>query len=327
MTEQLVVNQTLDSAARQSLDNVGTMRRRTKIELCVFFGATLALMYILCFTVVLFLAPMQAFSLRHLGGIDPQLMLYVAAYSPTMVAIALTAIIGGRAGLRRLFFSVFRWRVGISGWLIATLGIPGVWLGVAILRHFTTGAAISWVSWYTSFPLLFFSTYLFTDTGGLGEETGWRGYAMPRLLEGFSPAMSGLIVGFFFGIWHLPGWFLTGLGGHFAQMDFAMFVGFTMVLSVIMAYLYVRTGGSVLLAGILPHLIGNIGGETSVMFYQNTWEYLGYLAIFTLILVTVYARTMFAGPPFDPSLSPQFYTLAEQREGAAMFADGRGTAA
>jgi uncharacterized protein len=321
------MNQTLHREALQPLHNVGAMRRRTKIELCLFFGVTLTVMYILCFTVVLFLAPMQAFSLRHLGGIDPQLMLYVAAYSPTLVAIALTAIIGGKAGLGRLFFSVFRWRVGISGWLIAILGIPGVWLGVAILRHFTTGAAIPWASWYRSFPLLLFSMYLFTDTGGLGEETGWRGYAMPRLLEGFTPAMSGLIVGFFFGIWHLPGWFLTGLGGHFAQMDFAMFVGFTMVLSVIMAYLYVRTGGSVLLAGILPHMIGNIGGEPSVMFYQNTWEYLGYLAIFTLILVTVCARKMFARPPFDPSLSPQYYTIAEQREAARMLGGGRGTAA
>jgi membrane protease YdiL (CAAX protease family) len=320
------MDQISQTAALQPIDTVGTMRRRTKLELCLFFGVTLTVMYVLCFTVVLFLPAMQTFSRRHLGGIDPQLMLYLAAYSPTLVAIALTAIYGGKAGLRRLFFSVFRWRVGISAWLLAILGIPGIWLGVAILRHFTIGVPISWASWYWDFPLLLFSTYLFTDTGGLGEETGWRGYAMPRLLEGFTPAMSGLIVGFFFGVWHLPGWFLTGLGGHFAQMDFVMFVGFTMVLSVVMAYLYVRTGGSVLLAGILPHMIGNIGGERSVMIHQTTWEYLGYVAVFTLILVTVCAKKMFARPPFDPSLSPQYYTLAEQREAAGVFGGERETA-
>ncbi|MGH9806004.1 MAG: CPBP family glutamic-type intramembrane protease [Terriglobia bacterium] len=300
------------------------MRPQAKKELLLFFGLTLAAMYILCFTVVLFLTPMKAFSARHLGGADPQLLLYPAAYSPTLVALALTAVYGRKAGLRRLFASIFRWRVGISGWLLAFLLFPAMWLVVAIIRHFTTGAPIHWQAWYANFPLLVFSTYLLTDTGGLGEETGWRGYAMPRLLERFTPTAAGLIVGFFFGIWHLPGWFLSGLGGHFAQIDFASFVGFTMLLSVVMAYLYVRTQGSVLLAGIIPHMIVNLGGEKAVSFYSSTWEYLGYLAIFALILVTVEARKMFAPPPFDPKLSPQYYTDAEERAAIEATAASRG---
>lgn len=289
----------------------GRMRARTKRELVLFFGLTLTLMYGLCFTVVGFLAPMQEFSKRHLGGIDPQLMLYLAAYSPTLMAFVLTARFGGKAGLRRFVAGIFRWRVGVRPWLLALLFFPVLWLLVAVSRHLTIGAPIHWASWYANFPLLVFSTYLFTDTGGLGEEAGWRGYAMPRLLEGFTPATAGLIVGFFFGIWHLPGWFLTGLGGHFAQLDFAMFVGSTMAVSVGMAYLYIRTRGSAFLAGILPHMMNNIAGEEGVKFYEPNWEYIGYLALLMLVLVAIESRRMSRRGALAPQDLPQYYTAEE----------------
>jgi len=289
------------------------MRARSKKELVLFFGLTLAVMYTLCFTVVGFLEPMKAFSDRHLGGIDPQLILYPAAYSPTLVAFALTAYFGGRAGLRRFVAGIFRWRVGICTALFTVLFFPLLWLVVALIRHFTLGAPIHWAAWFVNFPALFFSTYLFTDTGGLGEEAGWRGYAMPRLLEGFTPTAAGLIVGFIFGIWHLPGWFLTGLGGHYAQFDFAMFVGSTMVLSVGMAYLYVRTQGAVFLAGILPHMITNIGGEEGVKFFSFNWEYIAYLALFMLLLVAIESKRMFGRASVSPKYLPQYYTAEEER--------------
>lgn len=293
------------------------MRSRTKKELWMFFGLTLAVMYLLCFAVVLFGTPMKAFSDQHLNGIDPQILLYPAAYSPTLVALALTAFYGGKAGLRRLVKSIFRWRVGISGWLLSFLLFPALWLTVAIIRHLTVGAPIHWEGWWRNFPLVVFSTYLLTDTGGLGEETGWRGYAMPRLLEGFTPLTAGLIVGFFFGVWHLPGWFLSGIGGHYAHLDFALFVGFTMMLSVVMAFLYVRTSGSVLLAGIIPHMITNIGGEDGIKHYDQSWEYLAYLAIFAVILIALRSKDMISAPPFDPKLSPQYYTDEEERAALA----------
>jgi uncharacterized protein len=274
------------------------MTARAKKELILFFGLTLAIMYALCFAIVLYLAPMKAFADQHLAGIDPQLLLYIAAYSPTLVALVLTSTREGKPGLRRLAANVFRWRVGVTAWLLSFLMIPTVWLLVAIIRHWTSNTPIHWASWFITFPQLLLSLYWLTDTGGLGEEIGWRGYAMPRLLGGLSPTGAGLVVGVFFGLWHLPAWYLTGLGGHFAQLDFANFLGFTLILSVLMAYLYVRAQGSVLLAGIIPHTIANMGTPDEAGFYTQNWEYLGYLAIFALILVTVESRRMFARPLF-----------------------------
>ena len=287
------------------------MSARAKKELVIFFGLTLAIMYLLCFAVVLFLTPMKVFADRHLGGLDPQLLLYVAAYSPTLVAIALTARYEGKAGLRSLITNVFRWRVGFKAWLLAFFMLPAIWLLVAIIRHWTVNAPVHWSSWFVTFPQLLFSFYLFTDTGGLGEEIGWRGYAMPRLLGGLTPTGAGLVVGFLFGLWHLPGWFLTGLGGHFAQLDFANFLGSTMILSVLMAYLYLRAHGSVLLAGVIPHMIANIGSPDEAAFYSQNWEYLGYLSLFTLVLITVESRRMFVRPPFDAEISSPTFTRIE----------------
>ena len=176
-------------------------------ELIWFFVITIAMMYGFCFLVVLFHDQIKVLSDRYAGGLDPDLLLYPAAYSPTFTAILLTAIFGRGAGLKRLFENVFRWRVGVSWWMVSFLAFPAVWLAVAIWLHFSKQEVIHWDVWYLKMPVAIFTGYLFTDTGGLGEETGWRGFALPRLLEHFNPIVAGLIVGFFFGIWHIPGCF------------------------------------------------------------------------------------------------------------------------
>ena len=49
---------------------------------------------------------------------------------------------------------------------------------------------------------VFVSTALFG--GPLGEEIGWRGYALPQLLSRYSPLASSLILGLVWGAWHAP---------------------------------------------------------------------------------------------------------------------------
>jgi membrane protease YdiL (CAAX protease family) len=278
-------------------------RQNTVKELAWFFALTLTIMYAFCFLVVLFHDQINAFSARHLGGLDANLLLYPAAYSPTLSAIVLTAAFGRWAGLKRLFADVFRWRVGARWWLVSFLAFPAVWLAVAIVLHVSKHEPIHWDVWFQKAPLLLLAGYIFTDTGGLGEETGWRGFALPRLLERFNPVAAGLIVGLFFGLWHIPGWFLSNL--HFSELDFGCFLGFTMLMSVVMAYFYISMKGSVLLAGIIPHMMMNVGSDGM---YKNNWEYFGYFAIFTVILVALNFRKLYlAAPPFNPAYSPQYY--------------------
>ncbi|HRZ89881.1 MAG TPA: CPBP family glutamic-type intramembrane protease, partial [Spirochaetia bacterium] len=50
-------------------------------------------------------------------------------------------------------------------------------------------------------------------SGPLGEELGWRGYALPRLRRTRSTTASGLLLGLVWGFWHLPLWLMSGFSG------------------------------------------------------------------------------------------------------------------
>lgn len=50
-------------------------------------------------------------------------------------------------------------------------------------------------------------------SGALGEELGWRGYALNLLQRKYAPLMAGLIIGLFWGFWHLPLMILSGYSG------------------------------------------------------------------------------------------------------------------
>jgi uncharacterized protein len=89
---------------------------------------------------------------------------------------------------------------------------------------------------------------------GLGEELGWRGFALPYLLERYSTLVSGLILGALWAIWHFPyaltrGTFLSAVPLHWFFINL-------LALSVIYTWIFIHTHGSLLLA-LLFHAAGN----------------------------------------------------------------------
>lgn len=125
----------------------------------------------------------------------------------------LTAVRGGRRGLRRLLTNVFRLNVGARWIAISALIIPAYWLLAALIRWPLQGIPVEWENWLVRIWVLLATGFLFSGSGlaGFGEEVGWRGYALPRLLEGLNPVAAGCVVGLFSGLWHVPAWFLDEL--------------------------------------------------------------------------------------------------------------------
>ena len=78
--------------------------------------------------------------------------------------------------------------------------------------------------------------------GPLGEEFGWRGYALPALLERHGPVASSMILGFIHAFWHLPIWFVVGEGGR--DMPFWLFAVNVVSQTPIYTWLYLRCNGS-----------------------------------------------------------------------------------
>ena len=98
--------------------------------------------------------------------------------------------------------------------------------------------------------ILWFLTY------GLGEETGWRGYALPHLQRGRPAANAALILGILWGCWHLPAFFFRDTYIDMGVIGFPMLLISIVFASVVFAWLYNSTDGSLLLV-ILFHIFFN----------------------------------------------------------------------
>jgi membrane protease YdiL (CAAX protease family) len=101
--------------------------------------------------------------------------------------------------------------------------------------------------------------------GGLSEEPGWRGFALPRLQAKFSPLVSSLILGIIWAVWHAPGRF----GGIEAKSvsDTLVEWGLILLVTVIFTWLFNRTKGSILVTALIhpamnattKYLTGSLG--------------------------------------------------------------------
>jgi membrane protease YdiL (CAAX protease family) len=95
-------------------------------------------------------------------------------------------------------------------------------------------------------PLLLFtlfapSSLFWLVTGPLGEEFGWRGYLLPRLLQRYSPLKSALVLGVIWGVWHFPLYYHTFL--HDSHQTASFTIGI-MSLSLLITVLFIHTGQS-----------------------------------------------------------------------------------
>lgn len=166
-----------------------------------------------------------------------------AYLGPITSAFVVTAIADGRPGLRRWAARLVRWRVPARWYLLvlvavpvvgvlATLPLPGAWTG---LRAPTTEVLLTYL------PLLVLQCL----TTGVAEEPGWRDFAQPRLQDRFGPLTGSLILGPLWGMWHAPLFFTEWAGWpDVSWLMVAEFVGSAVLLSIVMTWLFNRTGES-----------------------------------------------------------------------------------
>src|SRR5262245_49328835 len=138
-------------------------------------------------------------------------LFYVAVYAPSLSALIVTAYADGIGGLRQLLSRLLRWRVSILWYFIVLLGMPALMVGSAVLTAWFSGEHFDFTKGHKELALYFVLLSLVRDPGPLGEELGWRGFALPRLLQRHSALTASLILGLIWGIWHLPAFFLSGL--------------------------------------------------------------------------------------------------------------------
>src|SRR3989441_9175356 len=213
-------------------------------SLVKFFILTYAVMWTCFITVAAAAIPAR----RPLGA----LLVLLGTFAPSLVALGLTARAEGLRGIRILLAGVLRWRVAPQWYLFAAGYIPTIKLTVALVHRVATGAwpRFGNEAWYIIPLAIAFSTPF-----QAGEEIGWRGYALPRLAERFGLARASLLLGLIWAFWHLPQFFIREADTY--RQPFFLFVLQVTALSVAMAWLWERTGRSLLLPMLMHSAVNN----------------------------------------------------------------------
>ena len=206
----------------------------------------------------------QALTSRGLASIQlPGFLTILSGFGPALAAIIATAMVSGKQGLRELFGRLVKWRVGIQWYAVALLLPVAITLTALAINKVTGGGMPDFTQAGLPFgppetPLLQKIALLFLvftlGFDGLGEELGWRGFALPHLKEGRSALLASLILGVFWAGWHIP--YALTKGSFLAELPIAVFFIDLLALSILYTWLFNNIQGSILLA-ILFHAAGN----------------------------------------------------------------------
>lgn len=170
---------------------------------------------------------------------------------PCLSGFVMTGITGGREGVGRLLRQLVLWRVGIRWYLFALIGIPALMvLSVIVLP----GNMASFQGLATVGPLYMLGlyVYVFFVGGPLGEEPGWRGFALPRLQRRYGPLVGSLILGPVWALWHLPIFLIPAWHYPPTILNILMFVIAATLFTIVMTWVFNNTKGSLLIA-VLVH--------------------------------------------------------------------------
>jgi membrane protease YdiL (CAAX protease family) len=191
---------------------------------------------------------------------DPRFMAAVFAMlaGPPVAGILLTVLVSGKAGLRELISRLLKWRVGGRWYAVALLTAPIIETTVLLVLSRISPVFLPAIVTTEDKAALLMSGIAIGLAGGLVEELGWTGFAIPRLTARNGVLGTGLIVGPAWGAWHLlQMWWVGGTSSEalpltiFLPLFFLSAVATLTASRVLMVWVYDRSGS--LLVAVLMH--------------------------------------------------------------------------
>jgi membrane protease YdiL (CAAX protease family) len=176
----------------------------------------------------------------------------LGAFGPAAAAMIAARVEG--TAVSTLLRPLRTWRVGAQWYLVALL-VPGATFVVAACIYDTFGHAER-LFYLPNRPAFVAAAVAFP----LGEEIGWRGFALPRLTRRFGPLPASILLGVLWTLWHVP---MLTLQGVSAELYLA-FVPFLVGGSVLFTWVYGHTRGSLLLA-VLMHVGAHLNNPGHAM--------------------------------------------------------------
>jgi membrane protease YdiL (CAAX protease family) len=193
----------------------------------------------------------------------------IGRFGPSAVAIIVVAIVSRRGGLRRFLSGRLRRRVSPIDALVAVFGPPVVVL-VALAVAAGQGEQLGDFNELSTVYLVVPAFGVVLVLGGpLGEEIGWRGFALDPLQQRFGPVGASLVLGVLWALWHLPLFFDSDQIQH--DLSPVLFLGQIMSTAVVYTWLWNRTQSLVVVmalhtstnlsAGVFPLLVPDANSQ------------------------------------------------------------------
>lgn len=251
------------------------------VGLLAFFSLTFLLSWSAWAVAILF--PEQGTLLRILGTFGPAIAAVILLHRSAE---------GVLPTLKRLLI----WRVPI--WIYAlAFGLPlaGCLIALWLVRLITSSGAILPEAMPIYVPFLVFLYVLILSVAG--EELGWRGFALPRLLDSHPPISASLILGVIWAVWHAP-LFLMPSNFH-SGIPFGLFAVQVIASSLIYTHLHLLTNGSLLIAHVFHAAFNTTVGLMPILPAVRDGDITA-ISIAVGLLVIVAAATVIA-PVREPS--------------------------
>ncbi len=267
-------------------------------QLASYFGLTFAISWVIWLGLIV--------GSLHIQTPVGAVLNVVAIAGPSIAALVLATVLG-RGELRRLLAGFSLSRLSVR-WMVVALVLPLAMMAAAIavsVAIFGAPRPALTLSVAGGVVLAEFVRVLFRG-GPMGEELGWRGFALPRLQQHRNALDASILLGLIWGFWHLPLYFVLGTGqsellraGTSPVFAIGGFIGWTIGLSVLFTWLFNQTGGSLIvvilfhasvnLVAFLPAAVGS-GGPAPLLNVVITW-------LVAIGVVVRFGRARLASPP------------------------------
>ena len=209
-------------------------------------------------------SPLLVAEYLHLTLPVPSIVLItLGSFVPSIISLFLTWRYMGGTELRRLLGQVLIWRVSPIWYVIAIAG-PALIMLLATGIHVLLGGTVpDYVPFGARWLIVAVNFVLVLLIGGpLGEEFGWRGFALPSLETRFSPLSASLILGIIWTVWHLPLFFISDSAQH--SLPFGMYALLTIPLTLLITWVYHGSGNSLLLVMLFHAAVNTWSGPLMI---------------------------------------------------------------
>jgi uncharacterized protein len=182
----------------------------------------------------------------------------LGSWMPSLSAAIVVQATQGPDAVADLFARVVRFKLPVR-WYLASLLPLGV-VALAVLGYRLSGGAPEGSTPLTA-TVWFYLLVINLLTGPTGEEPGWRGFALPRLLERYSPLKAGLINGLMWSFWHLGMWLVASAYSGTTLLVYILAFTVTLVaVNLLMVWIYLHVPYS-LVPMVITHFSFNLGAE------------------------------------------------------------------